>query len=74
MTNGAEKAAASRLDRKPLSTLSKFAYGFGQIAEGVKNTGLEIVLFFYYTQVLGLSGIAVGAAVLWLGIQPAGAG
>jgi Na+/melibiose symporter-like transporter len=43
---------------------SKFAYGFGQIGEQVKNIGFNTFLFFYFTQVLGLSGSLAGLAVL----------
>jgi Na+/melibiose symporter-like transporter len=42
----------------------KFAYGVGQVAEQVKNQGFNTFLFFYFTQVLGLSGSLAGAAVL----------
>lgn len=42
----------------------KFAYGIGQIAETVKSTGFDIFLFFYFTQVLGLSGSLAGLAVM----------
>jgi len=43
---------------------TKLAYGLGQIAEQVKNQGFNEFLFFYFTQVLGLSGSLAGAAVL----------
>lgn len=46
----------------PLKT--KLAYGTGQIAETVKSTGFDIFLFFYFTQVLGLSGALAGLAVM----------
>jgi Na+/melibiose symporter-like transporter len=38
------------------------AYGVGQIAEGLKNTSFELFVFFYYVQVLGLSGTLAGLA------------
>jgi Na+/melibiose symporter-like transporter len=41
----------------------KVSYGIGQIAEGIKNNSFEFFLFFYYNQVLGLSGTLAGAAV-----------
>jgi Na+/melibiose symporter-like transporter len=44
--------------------ITKLAYGFGQMAEAVKNTSFELFLFFYYNQVLGLSGSLVGLALL----------
>ena len=47
-----------------LSVNTKFAYGIGQVAEQIKNQGFTAFLFFYFTQVLGLSGTLAGAAVL----------
>lgn len=43
--------------------LTKLAYGVGQVAEAIKNSSFELFLFFYYTQVLGLSGTLAGAAL-----------
>jgi len=48
----------------PLSRATKLAYGLGQIAETVKSTGFNIFLFFFFTQVLGLSGSLAGLAVM----------
>ena len=45
----------------PLS--SKFAFGVGQYAEGLKNTAFSLFILFYYNQVLGLSGTLAGAAL-----------
>jgi len=42
---------------------TKFAYGFGSISEGVKNTAFHTFLLFYYNAVLGLSGTLSGAAI-----------
>ena len=39
-------------------------YGLGQAAEGIKNYAFEWFVFFYYNQVLGLSGTATGLALL----------
>jgi Na+/melibiose symporter-like transporter len=47
-----------------LPVRTKFAYGVGQIGEQVKNQGFSAFLFFYFTQVLGLSGSLAGAAIL----------
>ena len=47
-----------------LSVGTKFAYGIGQVAEQIKNQGFNAFLFFYFTQVLGLSGTLAGTAVL----------
>jgi GPH family glycoside/pentoside/hexuronide:cation symporter len=49
---------------RPVSVQTKLAYGLGQIGEQVKNQGFGTFLFFYFTQVLGLSGSLAGAAVL----------
>ena len=43
---------------------TKFAYGLGQIGEQVKNQGFGTFLFFYFTQVLGLSASLAGTAIL----------
>ena len=42
---------------------TKFAYGVGQLAEGLKNSALNTFLLFYYNQVLGLTGTLAGLAV-----------
>ena len=39
-----------------LSTRTKFAYGIGQMAEQIKISGFDLFVFFYFQQVLGLSG------------------
>lgn len=49
--------------RPPLSFGNKFTYGFGQAAEGLKNGAFGVFLFFYYNQVLALSGTLAGLAV-----------
>ncbi len=46
-----------------LGFATKFAYGFGQAGEGLKNGAFGVFLFFYYVQVLGLSGTYAGLAV-----------
>jgi GPH family glycoside/pentoside/hexuronide:cation symporter len=47
-----------------ISTGTKFAYGLGQVGEQVKNQGFNAFLFFYFVQVLGLSGTLAGTAIL----------
>ena len=47
-----------------LSRGTKFAYGIGQVGEQIKNQGFNTFLFFYFTQVLGLSGSLAGTAIL----------
>jgi Na+/melibiose symporter-like transporter len=46
----------------PLRLATKIAYGVGQLGEGFKNSSFELFLFFYYNQVLGLSGTLAGLA------------
>lgn len=46
-----------------LSFNTKFAYGIGQLAEGLKNSALSTFVLFYYNQVLGLPGTLAGLAV-----------
>jgi len=48
---------------KPLPLRTKLAYGVGQIAETVKSRGFDLLVFFFFTQVLGLSGSLAGVAV-----------
>ncbi len=42
----------------------RFSYGFGSVAEGVKNAAFNSFLLFYYNVVLGLSGTLGGTAIL----------
>jgi GPH family glycoside/pentoside/hexuronide:cation symporter len=42
---------------------SKFAFGVGQFAEGLKNMSFSLFILFYYNQVLGLSGTLAGMAL-----------
>ena len=42
---------------------TKFAYGIGQLAEGLKNSALGTFVLFYYNQVLGLPGTLAGLAL-----------
>jgi GPH family glycoside/pentoside/hexuronide:cation symporter len=59
-----EQRVTSRTAPPPLPTSTRFAYAFGQAAEGIKNESFGIFLLFYYTNVLGLSGILAGQAIL----------
>jgi GPH family glycoside/pentoside/hexuronide:cation symporter len=58
-----------RDDRPALGLGTKFAYGFGQAGEGLKNGAFGVFLFFYYNQVLALpgsyAGLAVGIALMF---------
>ena len=42
---------------------SKLAFGVGQFAEGLKNTGFGLFILFYYNQVLEMPGALAGAAL-----------
>ena len=43
---------------------TRLAYGVGQLSDGVKQSAFSTFLFFYYNQVLGLSGSLAGLAAL----------
>lgn len=43
---------------------TKLSYGVGQLSDGVKQSAFSTFLFFYYNQVLGLSGSLAGTAAL----------
>lgn len=47
--------------------LTRIAYGIGGAAGGVKNNGFDYVLLLFYSQVLGLPGLWVGAAI-WIAL------
>jgi Na+/melibiose symporter-like transporter len=47
-----------------LKTSLKIGYGVGQGADGIKTAAFSTFLFFYYNQVLGLSGSLAGMAAL----------
>jgi len=49
---------------KTLTRQLKHWYGLGQFAEGLKNDAFSVFLLFYYTTVLGLSGVLAGQAIL----------
>ena len=53
-----------QLQDNPLSLATKIAYWGGQIAEGMKSTMFGLFLLFYYNQVLGLSGVLCGIALM----------
>ena len=48
----------------PLTSATRAWYGLGQLAEGLKNEAFALFLLFYYTAVLGLSGLLAGQAIL----------
>lgn len=47
-----------------MNFLTKLSYGVGQLSDGVKQSAFTTFLFFYYNQVLGLSGSLAGMAAL----------
>lgn len=51
-------------DQTPLTLGTKLFYGVGQLSDGVKQASFSTFLFFYYNQVLGLSGSLAGMAAL----------
>ncbi len=48
---------------RKLSMPTMFAFGIGQVAEGVKNQAFNVFLLFYYQQVIGISGSLAGLAL-----------
>mgnify|MGYP006071997811 CR=1 FL=1 len=51
-------------DQTHLNLPTKLSYGVGQLSDGVKQASFSTFLFFYYNQVLGLSGSLAGMAAL----------
>lgn len=47
-----------------MKLITKLSYGIGQLSDGVKQSAFSTFLFFYYNQVLGLSGALAGMAAL----------
>jgi GPH family glycoside/pentoside/hexuronide:cation symporter len=45
-----------------LTQRTKLAYGVGQVTRGVKDVSFHFYIFFYYSQVLGMSGKLAGLA------------
>jgi Na+/melibiose symporter-like transporter len=48
----------------PLSWRVRLAFALGQLPEGVKSAAFGFFLLFYYNQVLGLSGVLSGWAIM----------
>src|ERR1700710_700178 len=57
------KSVAADPPRSGLSMRVRFLYGLGEAGEGVKTAALETFLFFFYVQVVGLSGTLTGLAL-----------
>lgn len=47
--------------------LTRIAYGTGGAAGGIKNNGFDYVLLLFYSQILGLPGVWVAAAI-WIAL------
>ena len=47
-----------------MKLITKLSYGVGQLSDGVKQASFSTFLFFYYNQVVGLSGSLAGMAAL----------
>lgn len=61
--NGYALAAQAVPRRAGLTLRTKLFFGLGEAGEGVKTAALETFLFFYYVQVVGLSGTLTGLAL-----------
>ncbi len=53
----------------PLPFHSKLSYGVGQYAEGIVQSSMTSLMFFYYSQVLGVPAALVGLGLLLAGIS-----
>jgi len=60
----AEAAGAAAHARREVDQPTRWLYGAGSIAFGVKDNGLSYFLVFFYSQVMGLPAQAVGLAAL----------
>lgn len=49
---------------RPLPFSTRFFYGFGSVAFGVKDNGFSYFLAFFYAQVVGLPAQTVGLAIM----------
>ena len=47
-----------------INLATRLSYGVGQLSDGIKQSSFSTFLFFYYNQVLGLSGSLAGLAAL----------
>ena len=54
-----------RIDGPRLGLPTRFFYGFGSVAFGVKDNGFSYFLQFFYTQVVGLPAATVGLAIMF---------
>ncbi|MFZ4690597.1 MAG: MFS transporter [Polymorphobacter sp.] len=61
MTSPAVTAVPASRARVP--TLTRIAYGFGSVANGIRNGGFNYLLLIFYSQVVGLDARLVGLAL-----------
>ncbi len=59
----AADAGPQRIVQTKVRLKTKLLFGIGQVAEAIKMRAFEMLLLFYYTQVLGLSGTMTGMAL-----------
>ena len=52
------------MNQTSIGVRTKFWYGVGQVSEGVKNYAFQLMLLYYYNQVLGVSASLVGLVLL----------
>jgi len=52
------------MNKSITTTQVKFAFGIGQMAEGIKNCSVAVFLIFFYTNVMGLTGTMAGSAMI----------
>ena len=57
--------AAIHPGARRLGLPTRFFYGFGSVAFGVKDNGFSYFLAFFYTQVVGLPAATVGLAIMF---------
>ena len=60
----AAAATTSTPERRRLPFTTKFFYGFGSIAYGIKDNGFSTLLLLFYNQVVGLPANLVGLALM----------
>ena len=51
------------VDAKPVTSRTRWLYGFGSVAYGVKDNGFSYFLMFYYNQVLDVPASYAGIAI-----------
>ena len=59
----APKASHAKPATREVSLWTRFAYGFGSVAFGVKDNGFAYFLLIFYSQVVGVDSRAVSAAI-----------